>query len=139
MKASKLIEPDWLGNLWAGQRPPDWGMRLIGSFHFGGKLISKSNWKPKGRAYLPKKYADFENRIAVHAKAAHMANGYPSGWVVIYPVFPTRTHVDLSNLPKSIIDGLVKGGVFSDDKNVSVTVTAARYAKDGASLIEVWA
>lgn len=118
--------------------PEAYGYKKKGTLTLPFKLISKSNWKPKGRFYLPQKYADFENRIAALALGRFGRREYTQGWIVLLPNFKTKTHPDLSNCTKSVCDGLVKGGLFKDDKLLAVTVCPPKYG-DELSTLEVWA
>jgi Holliday junction resolvase RusA-like endonuclease len=118
--------------------PKEYGYTLKGSIQVHLRLMSKSNFKPKGRIYLPKRLADFEGAIALLGIAQVGRLKLAEGWLVIRPHFATRIHPDLSNLPKSIMDGLVKGEVFADDKLVAVTVCPAVYERGEHSTLEVW-
>jgi Holliday junction resolvase RusA-like endonuclease len=116
--------------------PADCGLTLRHTMHVTTKLISKSNHKLR---YLPKKYREFEDHLAwlagvVCSRPMHKG----PGWVVIRPCFKTRSHVDPNNLPKSIMDALKKGGVYTDDKAWAVTVMPVCYCEE-PSIIEIWA
>jgi Holliday junction resolvase RusA-like endonuclease len=119
-----------------GYAPADYSLTLRWTIPLPFKLISKSNHKGLGR-YLPAKYRVFEQSIARLAMHTCKRSLLPKGWVVIAPHFQNKRHCDLSNLPKSILDGLVKGGVFKDDKDVCVTVLPAVYS-DTYSECEIW-
>ncbi len=120
-----------------GHAPEDYGLSLYWTVYLSSKLISKSNHKGMGR-YLPAKYRAFENTIAQIAAVTCKRPMLEKAWVVIAPHFKNKSHCDLSNLPKSILDGLVKGGLFKYDKYICVTVLPAVYG-DTDSSCEVWA
>ena len=119
-----------------GDNPRAYGMKLLFIIALPFKLISKSNHKGTGR-YLPAKYRVFEESIAYCAIAACKKPMLKEAWCVIRPHFQNKIHPDLSNLEKSLLDGLVKGGVFSDDKYIACTVVPAIYG-DECSEVEIW-
>lgn len=118
--------------------PRDAGMKKLFVIPIPFKLISKSNHKGKGR-YLPAKYRVFEESVAHLAFfAAKKQMMMKHGWIVIRPHFKDKIHVDLVNIGKSLVDGLVKGSIFSDDKYLACTVVPAVYG-DEHSEVEIWA
>jgi Holliday junction resolvase RusA-like endonuclease len=120
-----------------GYSPADYGLVRMFTIKVDFKLISKSNHKGMSR-FLPEKYRHFEEAIAWLGVQACKRPRFASGWVVLRPHFKTKVHQDLANLDKSLLDGLVKGEVFEDDKDVSITVVPAVYG-DFNSTVEIWA
>lgn len=116
--------------------PQDAGLSKLYVIPIPFKLISKSNHKGRGN-FLPAKYRVFEESIARLAVASCKRPLLEHGWVVIRPHFKTRVHCDLNNLTKSIFDGLIKGGVFFDDKIIASTVVLGVYG-DMLSEVEIW-
>ncbi len=117
--------------------PQDYGYKKIGYFDVPLKAISKSNEKTSFR-HLSTKFVVFENTVAILGRAALRGPRLKLGWVIIRPHFKNRSHSDLNNLPKSIMDGLVNGLVLEDDKYIAVTVTPAIYDRTEKFTIEVW-
>lgn len=118
--------------------PKEAGLTKLFVIDLPFKLISKSNHKGAAR-YLPAKYRVFEESVAHMAFFATKKKCMmKEGWVVIRPHFKNKIHIDLANIGKSLIDGLVKGSVFSDDKYLAVTVVPAVYG-DELSECEIWA
>lgn len=97
------------------------------------RLISKN----KHTRYLPAKYRVFEDAIARLALVTCKRPMLDFAWVVIRPHFKNKSHIDLNNCPKSLMDGLKKGGVFKDDKIIACNTVPAVYG-DEHSEIEVW-
>jgi len=120
----------------SGLTPADYGM--VKRFELGipFQLISKSNSKAKG--YLEEKYKHYEESIAWIAASVCRRPMFEMGWVVIRPHFKNKAHIDLVNISKSLVDGLVKGMVFKDDKIIACTVVPLVYG-DSKSIVEIWA
>lgn len=114
--------------------PIDHGYSLRGTLLVPFKLISKSNHKPKGRQFLTPEQRAFENTIATLAKIEFRSPLWQRGWVVIEPVFQSKVHVDLNNIPKGVFDGLIKGGLYADDKAIACTVLPATYGNNPSRL-----
>ena len=68
--------------------------------------------------YTPKATKDYENFVAVAAKAAGMKFG-PDRVIVNMEFYPSIDKgKDLDNLIKSVLDGLTKGKAWDDDRQV---------------------
>lgn len=87
---------------------------------------------------MPKEFKEFEGSIAFVAHEQLRAPEFERGWVIIRPGFKGKKRIDLTNSFKGVLDGLVKGRVFSDDIHVAGTVTPAEEGRDGFTL-EIWA
>jgi Holliday junction resolvase RusA-like endonuclease len=116
--------------------PQELGMTYLGSFEVPGRLVSKSNFKPDGRYYLGAKFKAFEDKIAWLAKTSLIPMGAKAGWVTIWPGSPNKRYIDLTNSFKSIMDGLVKAGIYSDDKDVAGCVMPMRIGQ--ITCLEIW-
>lgn len=117
-----------------GYGPADYGLTLLYTILVPFKLISKSNHKAR---YLAPKFRKFEQDLATLAKLKRIGPILEKGWVVILPHFKNKLHCDYGNLSKGILDGLVKGKSFVDDKYIATTTLPAVYG-DQYSSIEVW-
>lgn len=117
--------------------PRDAGMKKLFVVPLPSPLISKSNEKNGGR-FLSAKYRVFEESVARMGLSVCRRPMIEVGWIVIRPCFKNRVHIDLTNSFKSCLDGLVKGGVFKDDKYIRGTVTEPIYGL-GNSEAEIWA
>ncbi len=118
-------------------KPIDYGYHLCGTCSLPFKAISKSNEKTRNH-HLSDKFRAFEEAVAILTLNAFGRKKISVGWVIIEPYFSKRVHADLSNLPKSLLDGMVKGGVLKDDKNIAVTVLPAVYGKVDKIELKVW-
>ena len=117
--------------------PEHHGYAHLGTFAIPGKCKSKSNEKlPNGR--LSNEMRAWEDGVALLAKVAIGAGDRSAGWIVIQMWCANKKHIDFSNSPKSILDGIVKGGVFKDDKYLAVTVLPAKYGYGDKTVISVW-
>lgn len=84
--------------------------------------------KPKVIGFTPSSTIDFEELVAKRARKVF--KGKPSkARLAIYMKlsFSSKTWADVDNLEKSIIDGLVKGGVIANDRTVEVHLTFRDY------------
>lgn len=101
----------------------------------GIQLVSKSNEKTR---WVSAKYKAFEESVAWLAASTCGKPALTEGWVILEPHFKTKTHPDASNLPKSLLDALVKAGVFKDDKHLGITVPPFPVYGDDRSLMHIW-
>ena len=118
--------------------PEDYGYKYLGTFYIPGKCRTKSNEKFANRR-LSNEMRAWEDGVGLLAKVALGAKALSAGWIIIQPYFQNKKHPDLSNLTKSVFDGVVKGGVFKDDKYVACTVLPAVYGHGDKTGIIVWA
>ena len=120
-------------------KPEHYGLKLLGSFIIPGKCRSKSNFKPRGRYYPDPKLTAFHATVTFLAKASlGVKKSYKMGWVIIQIHSKSQVHIDLSNSPKSILDCLVNAQVFTDDKDVAVTVPFAEIGKEDKTEVFVY-
>ena len=119
------------------ETPLQAGFRNLGGCLMSLKAISKSNEKHKGH-WLSPKYKAYEETIAILTRSAFGSKRYSKGWIQIQCYFKTKTHCDLNNIPKSLFDGMKKGGVLLDDKNFSVTVAPAIYCDRDSIEVCLW-
>lgn len=111
--------------------------KFLGGIHIPIRPRSKSNWKPTKRNYLHPVLKKFEEDIAACCKTIpRLPKMMTKGIVTIAPRFLKErgSRTDLTNLPKSIVDALVKAGIFSDDKDVSGTVLPAQFGEDAVRI-----
>lgn len=121
--------------------PQEAGYVLLFSFVIPFRLISKSNDKGAnrfGRHFKSARFRAFEESVAWIAVTACKRPKLKEGWVVIEQHAKNKVHIDPSNSPKSVLDALVKGDVFSDDKYVGITVPSIPTFGDENSVVEIW-
>lgn len=75
------------------------------------------NYKTK-TVYTPKATKDYETAVALTARAAGMRFGQSRLVVNMYFDVTSRKGKDLDNLIKALLDGLMKGKAFTDDKQI---------------------
>jgi hypothetical protein len=118
------------------RRPEDLGYVKLWTVSLAGlALISKSNSKKR---YLSDNEKAFEESVGWLAKSTCGTPKLTEGWVELEQHFRTRTHPDASNLPKSLLDALVKAQVFKDDKHVGITVPPFPVYGDTNTLMHIW-
>jgi len=101
------------------------------TFHIEGKVISKDNarhFNKYGRSYLPKKFKDYENNVAMQVKP--QVRKIYSCDIVVYTDFymKNKKHCDLCNLTKSLYDSL-NGILWVDDRQIKECALRVIYNK----------
>ena len=98
--------------------------------------------RPKVIGFTPPDTADFENKVALAAQQLYKEAPCIKRAAVFFKfIYSMRNWADLDNLEKSILDGLVKGRVLSDDRIVEVHLSFREYAKGTrleGSLVKVY-
>lgn len=89
-----------------------------------GNPVSKSNFKLNkngGKAWMPtkgkyRKYNDYEMQVAWECMQAHKANPIDVESILVLDLYFNQNRTrDIHNYPKSICDGIEKGGVITND------------------------
>lgn len=89
-----------------------------------GNPISKSNFKlakENGTSWMPKqgkyaKYSNYENEVAWACRCAHRGAPIDEPMILILNLyFKDKRKRDIHNYPKSICDGIEKGGIITND------------------------
>ena len=87
--------------------------------------------KPKVIGFTPRETTDFENQVALTAQQLFKEPTNISRIAVYIKVtYQMRNWADLDNLEKSLLDGLQKGRVFNNDRQVEVHLTFRDYHND---------
>jgi len=98
--------------------------------------------RPKVIGFTPKDTEDFEGKVAIAAQ--QLFKEPPAiGRVAVFLKFTyaKRNYADLDNLEKAILDGLTKGKVMQDDRQVEVHLSFREYVKGSklqGSLVKVY-
>lgn len=71
-----------------------------------------------GHVYTPKATREYEESVAWSARASRVSFGDRSVWVKITLVFNRAPRGDIDNFEKAILDGLEKGQLFDNDRQV---------------------
>jgi len=86
-----------------------------------------------GHAHTPKRTRDYERHARACVQTAVMAQRWtpPEGdvWVSVQLVFDTRTHGDVDNHAKAIMDA-AQGLAFGDDKKVRILHVMREYGSE---------
>ena len=86
--------------------------------------------RPKVIGFTPKDTEDFETQVAVTAQQLFKEPPSISRIAVFFKfTYPMKNWADLDNLEKSILDGLQKGKVFQNDRQVEVHLSFRDYVK----------
>lgn len=98
--------------------------------------------RPKVIGFTPKDTEDFENKIAQTARKLFTEPPSANRIAVYFKfIYKMRNWADVDNLEKSILDGLEKGRVFKNDRQVEVHLSFREYVKDTkleGSLVKVY-
>ncbi len=117
-------------------KPEDYGYKLCGEIVLNERCISKSNSKSR---WLEKRFKEFEERIIQACRKFGVKKSNKEfGWVVLECHYKHKMHTDLNNCFKSVCDGLVKAGMFYDDKEICVTAVPAKLGKEDKTIIQIW-
>lgn len=71
-----------------------------------------------GRAYTPKRTADYERAVREAAKAAGVSSSTAPCGVSLHFALPDARNRDLDNLAKAVTDALNKGLAYEDDGQI---------------------
>lgn len=122
--------------------PSDLGYVKLWAIPVPYRLLSKSNDKSfnrkTGQHFKSARFKAFEQSLAWLAVSVCGRPKLKEGWVVMEPHYAKRDAPDPSNLPKSVLDALVQGGIFEDDDKVGVTVPPHPVYGDFNSVVEIW-
>lgn len=104
-----------------------------------GNPITKSNFKlskTDGTVWMPmngkhSKYAIYEQEIAWKSRLAHSGEPIEEEMIAVLNLFfKTKTKRDIHNYPKSICDGVEKGGVVKNDSQLKTMLLFEHIDKD---------
>jgi len=98
--------------------------------------------RPKVIGFTPKDTEDFENKVALIAQQLFKEPPSIKRIAVFFKfIYKMKNYADLDNLEKSILDGLTKGRVLHDDRQVEVHLSFREYIQGTrleGSLVKVY-
>ena len=115
-------------------------MMLI-EFHMRPKPKQRPRHNAEGDTYTPDATKTAEEEIALTTRTYMNAEGESTlqgdVWIDVDFDMKGYRRADLDNLVKLLLDGLQKGGAYTDDKQVTVIKARVRYGCE-ENLIRCW-